>query len=296
MTATTAWWLALVSGVMALPVVLFAGWPFLKAGWRTLLAGVPGMDFLIGAGSLAAFVHSAWQLAHGHHEVYFDTASMLVTFLLAGRLIEASARRKGLAAIHGLLELAPEQATCVAADGGEVIMTAAAIPVGGLVRIRPGERIAVDGCIEQGRSLCDRSLLTGEADWLPVGPGDAVEAGTLNGDGALLVRVTAAAGERLLDRIGTAMRQMLMRRSAADLVVSRLLRWFVPAVCLLAIASGIGAGLLAGNATAGVVRAVAVLVIACPCALGLAGPMAVLVAAGLRGRAGPAPPPGHPLP
>jgi heavy metal translocating P-type ATPase len=282
----TAWWLAAVSGVMAAPVVLFAGWPFIKAGWRTLLAGVPGMDLLIAAGSLAAFGHSAWQLAEGRHTVFFDTAAMLVTFLLAGRLIEASARRKGMAAIHSLLALAPETATVVTADGGEQILTAARVAPDSLVRVRPGERIAVDGRIERGESLCNRALLTGEADWLRVGPGDGVAAGTLNGDGSLLVRVTSGAGDRMLDQIGTAMRQMLMRRSPADLVISRLLRWFVPMVALSALVSGLVAAWWAGDVTTGVVRGIAVLVIACPCALGLAGPMAVLVAAGSAARRG----------
>jgi heavy metal translocating P-type ATPase len=286
MTALTAWWLAAVSGLMALPVVFVAGWPFLRAGWRSLRAGVPGMDLLIGAGSLAAFGHSAWQLAAGRHAVYFDTAAMLVTFLLAGRLIEASARRQGMAAIQGLLSLAPEQATVVRPDGRDEVAAVAGIAVGSLVRIRPGERIAVDGVIERGESLCNRSLLTGEADWLRVDPGDGVQAGTLNGDGGLLVRVTAAPGERMLDRIGAAMRHMLMGRSAADLVINRLLRWFVPAVGLLALGCGLLAGILAGDAAVGVVRAVSVLVIACPCALGLAGPMAVLVAAGAAARRG----------
>lgn len=287
MDPVTGWWLAALSGLAALPVVFFAGWPFLVAGWRTLLAGVPGMDFLIAAGSVAAFVQSTWHLlVRWDHHVYFDTAAMLVTFLLAGRLIEASARHKGMASIRTLLSLAPERATLVKADGGEQDVAVAEISVDSLVRIRPGERVAIDGCVEQGRSTCDKSLLTGESDWLPIGPGDPVSAGTLNGDGALLVRVTHAAGERLLDQIGHAMRRLLIHRSPADLIVARLLRWFAPAVTLVALLSGLVFGWLAGDAGVGVIRAVTVLVIACPCALGLAGPMAVLVAAGSAARRG----------
>lgn len=283
MAHTTAWRLALASGVLATPVLLYSGQPFFAGTYRSLRHGAPGMDFLVATGAALAFGYSWWQLATGSTEVYFDTASMIVTLMLVGRTIERFARQRGGDAVRELLRQAPETARVLDATGAEHERPVRTVPVGALVRLRPGERSPVDGIVLVGASSLDRSLLTGESNPIAVGVGQQVEAGTVNCEGALTLRVTAAAGARVIDGIVRAVDGLLASRAPLVTLSDRAVRVFVPAVTVLAIAVGVSNGMVAGTGP-GILRAVSILVIACPCALGLATPMAILVAAGAAAR------------
>jgi Cu+-exporting ATPase len=286
MPAATAWHLAIASCVLAFPVIVYSGQPFFLGAWRGLKRRALGMDFLVAAGASLAFGYSVWQLTRGSSEVYFDSASMIITLLLLGRAIEKRARQRGGDAVRELLAAAPEIARVVDEGGVEHERSIQTIAVGALVRLRPGERIAVDGVVTVGASTVDRSLLTGESQPLPVIPGARVEAGTVNCEGGLTVRVTAAPGERAIDGIARAVERLLSNRAPLAVLSDRVVGAFVPAVVALAAVVGIAHGVVAGNVGAGILRAVSVLIIACPCALGLATPMAILVAAGHAARRG----------
>jgi len=286
MSQTTAWHLALASGGFAVPVLVYSGQPFFTSAWRGLLSGALGMDFLVAAGAGLAFVYSAWQLARGSSEVYFDSASMIITLLLVGRAIEKRARQRGGDAVRSLLAAAPDIVRVLDDDGTETECSVRAVTVGAKVRLRPGERVAVDGVVTVGSSTIDRSLLTGESHPIPITVGDLVEAGTLNCEGALTVRVTAATGGRAIDGIARAVERLLSDRAPLAALSDRAVAVFAPAVVGLATVVGLVHGLTGGGVGGGVLRAVSVLVIACPCALGLATPMAILVAAGNAARRG----------
>jgi P-type Cu+ transporter len=278
--------LAVFAGVMTLPVLFYSGWPFLRAAWRTLRAGAPGMDVLVASGALVAFLLSLWRLMTGSAEVYFDAASMIVTLLLAGRLIEHSIRAKATDTVRSLLALPTETVSVMEPDGREHRVLAKRVESGVRVRLQPGERAAIDGVIESGVSTLDRSLLTGEATPVVVAPGDTVEAGSLNGTGALRVRVTAAQGQRRIDAIARAVRQMLARKSASEALAERFTRYLVP---LVFIAAGLTftLGVLRDVApSVAIEHAMAVLIITCPCALGLATPLALMAGAGRAARSG----------
>lgn len=277
---------ALFAGVMCLPIIGWCALPFLRAGWRTLRARAPGMDLLVSLGALGAFSLSLWRLAHGNPAVYFDSAATIVTFLLAGRLIEISVRARSADAVRILLDLPPEHVCVVNADGSEAVMLAKRVAPGNTIRIRPGERIPLDGMVLHGASLLDRSLLTGETQPAKAGCGDAVEAGTLNGDGELIVLVHGAWGARRVDRIAREVRRMLARKTASQTLAERFTRHLVPAICMLAVGA-CAPGLYRGMAwPAALERAVAVLVITCPCAMGMAVPLALLAGVGRAAREG----------
>lgn len=282
----TAWRLALTSGILAAPVLFYSGAPFFAGAWRGLKHGGLGMDFLVAAGAGLAFGYSAWQLARGSSEVYFDSASMIITLLLVGRLIERGARKRGGDAVRQLLSAAPDLARVVEQDGTERERAAASVATGQVIRLRPGERSPLDGVILAGQSFLDRSILTGESSPVPVCAGDRVEAGALNGEGALTLRVTAAAGERAIDGVARAVVHLLSERSPIVVLSDRVVGIFAPAVAVVAAVVGVTYGWIGGGLGGGVLRAVSVLVIACPCALGLATPMALLIAAGCAARRG----------
>ncbi|WP_152208169.1 heavy metal translocating P-type ATPase [Marinobacter changyiensis] len=279
-------WIALGAVVAALPVLTYSAWSFYHAGWRTLRAGVPGMDALISFGVLAATGLSVWQLSRGSTDIYIDTATMLVTFLLCGRLIELHARRRNSAAVSALRQAVPETARRLQADGSSEEVRAADLNPGDRVLIRAGERIAVDGVVLDGESEIDRALVTGQSRPLPIVPGATVEAGSINLSCQLTVRVNVAYGGRLIDRIGVRMLELSGAKSTVALQAERFARWVLPTALLLAIAAfAYGYG-TTGDVSDAALRALSVLVAACPCAVGLALPLAYATATGTAARQG----------
>jgi Cu2+-exporting ATPase len=274
--------LRLVASLLALPVVLWAGWPFLRGAIAALRAGHATMDTLVAVGSTAALAASLVGLARGG-PVYFDSAAMIVALVLLGRSIEQGARRRGMQALRGLLALEPEMARL--ADG-EVVVPAADLRPGQEVAVRPGERFPCDGTVLSGRSEADEALLTGETRPRGVGPGDVVHGGALNTWGALRVRADRVGADTAVARIVRAVARALSSRAPVERLADRVTAVFVPAVLLLGAATAIGWYLWGGGWGRAVMTGVAVVVVACPCALGLATPAALVVALGGAARRG----------
>lgn len=273
------------AGAVATPVVGVCGWRLHVAAWRTLRLGAPGMDFLVSAGSLAAWGISCVALLRGDTEVWFDTATMLVVFLLGGRWLEANVRRRGLDTVRTLLSLAPETARRVE-DDTETWVPASVVAVGERVRVAAGEAVPVDGLVHTGGGTLDLSALTGESDPRAVVPGDRVFAGTRWLSGSAEVVAEAAWGKRRVDGIVDRVRSSLEQRTEVQAVALRFAERLVPVIVAVATVSGMlvawgGAGM--GDA---VMRGVAVLVVTCPCALSLASPLAVAFGVGSAVRAG----------
>ncbi len=268
------WFAALV----ATPVVFYCGAPFIQGGWRALRNAAPDMDLLLAIGILAAYGVSIEALFTGG-EVYFDTAGMIVTLVLLGRVFEGGARRRASAGIDRLLRLAPESAMRLTNDGTEEVASAQ-LCVGDLIRVRPGERFAVDGEIVEGEGEIDEAAVTGEARPVRRGPGEAVSAGTVSLGSLLTVRVTAAAADSFVARVARMVEEAQMRRAPMQRLADRVCRYFVPAVALLAAGTWIWWRLFPDPVVSPLLAAVAVLVVACPCALGLATPTAIMVGTG----------------
>jgi P-type Cu+ transporter len=283
---TAQYWLAFFSALCAAPVIGYSAAPFFGAAWRTLRARAPGMDFLVTMGASAACLLSVWRLFEGRSTVYFDSAVMIVTFLLVGRLLEAVVRSRSSDAVRELLELPPETAAVLDPSGSERVMLAKRVSRGSTIRIRPGERVPLDGIITQGMSSVDRSILTGETSFKTLKPGDAVEAGALNGEGELLVDVSGIWGQRRVDLIAHSVREMVARKSATQAFAERFTRYLVPAICSIAAAVLIWDVIHGVDIGAAFERAVAVLVITCPCALGMAVPLALTAGVGQAARMG----------
>ena len=274
-------WIALG---LALPVFLYSGAPFLRAAWAGLRHGRLGMDSLVALGSGGALVLSVAQMLRGG-EVYFDTAAMIVTLILLGRYLELRARGRASEAVARLARLAPREARVVApgADGREERrrVQVAAIAAGERVEVVPGERVPLDGVVEEGESEVDESLVTGESRPVPKAAGSAVIGGSVNLHGSFVFRVTRVGKETVLAGIVRAVEEAQARKPRIQAVADRIVGWFVPAVLVLA-AGTVAAWLWRGAALdRALLNGVAVVVIACPCALGLATPLAVLVATGL---------------
>ena len=277
------WWLQalLTTAVLAGP-----GRRFYVHGLPALLRGGPDMNSLVAVGTLAAWGYSLLALLapaalpRGSVHVYFESAAVIVTLILAGRWLEARARGRTSAAIARLVKLQPAQARVRQADGSELTVQLAQLQVGDVLLLRPGERIAADGVVIEGHSAVDESMLSGEP--LPVDkqPGDAVSAGTVNTTGALAVRVQAVAGDTTLARIITLVEQAQGGKLPIQAKVDQVTRWFVPGVMALAALTFVLWWVAGGRLDLGLVNAIAVLIIACPCAMGLATPTSILVATG----------------
>ncbi len=266
------------SALVTTPVVFYCGWPFLRSAWRSLKNRSAGMDLLIVLGVLAAYGTSLHALVFGG-EVYFDTAAMIITLILAGRLFEGAARRQAAAGVDRLLRLAPERARRREGDDWREVDTAALSPEDHIL-VRPGERFPTDGELLAGATEVDEAAVTGEP--LPVlrRPGDAVCAGTLNLTSAAEVQVTASAADSFVARIARLVEEAQARRAPVQALADRLAAGFVPLVAALAAGTWLYWHLRPSPEIDPLLAAVAVLVIACPCALGLATPTAVLVASG----------------
>jgi len=278
--------LALAAGLFSLPVVLYAGLPFYRMGIVTLRHGVAGVDALVTVGVAGSLVLSGSALLAGSADVYFEVAVALVTLQLIARLLDLRVRRKARDAVVGLLELAPTTLTVVHEDGVARRAVLKEVKPGDTVRVGSGERVAVDGRIVAGRARIDRSLLTGESDPVRLGPDDSLHAGERVIDGACDVVVTASAGQRRIDGLARQVREMLATRPGWQRAADTVARHFL-GLSVLAAAGAAALVLTAGGTPSeAAVRALAVFVIACPCALSLAAPIAGLTASAAAARRG----------
>jgi cation-transporting ATPase V len=272
-------WARLTMLALATPVQLWAGWPFLREAARRARRRSASMDTLIALGTLAAYGFSLTQLASGGADLYFDSAAVIVAFLVIGRWLEARATGRAGQAIRALLELGAKQAR-VLRDGAEVLVPVERVAVGDLLLVRPGEKIPADGEVVGGASAVDESMLTGESVPAAKAPGDAVAGATVNAGGALTVRATRVGADTALARIVRLVEDAQASKGPAQRLADRVSAVFVPAVIAVAALSFAGWATIAGDPLAGLVAAVAVLIVACPCALGLATPTAVMAGTG----------------
>jgi Cu+-exporting ATPase len=270
-------WLALA---LATPVVLWAGWPFHRAAALNARHLNATMDTLISIGTLATWVWSAVVLVAVLDEhSYFEVGAVITTLILLGRYFEARARRRSSEAIRALLELGAKEARLLR-DGTEVLVPVDQLRVGDLFVVRPGEKVATDGAVVDGASAVDQSMLTGESLPVEVAPGDDVAGATINSFGRLIVRVTRVGADTALAQIARLVAEAQAGKAPIQRLVDRVSAVFVPVVIAIALATLAGWLLLTGDAGAAFTAAVAVLIIACPCALGLATPTALMVGTG----------------
>jgi Cu+-exporting ATPase len=294
-----AGWARWLQGLLAAPVVFWCGGPFLRRGVESLRRRL-NMFTLIALGVTAAFAYSAAALvapqvfppsardAMGLVPLYFEAAAVIVTLVLAGQILELRARQRTGDALRSLLDLAPPAAVRVAEDGGEEEVPLDAVRKQDKLRVRPGARVPVDGVILEGSSSVDESMVTGESVPVTRGPGDRLIGGTLNGGGSLLMWAEGIGPESTLARIVGLVAEAQRSRAAVHALADRVSAWFVPAVVAFALAAAAGWWLLGPEPRLAhaLVAAVTVLIIACPCALGLATPMSMMVALGRGAHAG----------
>ena len=271
------WRLALF--MVATLVQFGVGWPFLREAARRARRRSANMDTLVAVGTLAAYGFSVAQLLVGGTELYFETAILLIAFLTLGRYFEARARGRAGQAIRALLELGAKQARVVR-DGTEVEVPVEQVAVGDLLRVRPGEKVPVDGEVVAGASAVDESMLTGESVPVDKAPGDRVAGATVNAGGVLSVRATAVGADTALAQIVRLVEQAQAGKGQLQRLADRISAVFVPLVMAAAALTFLGWWLLGGDAVKGLIAGVAVLIIACPCALGLATPTAIMVGTG----------------
>ncbi|NDG39527.1 MAG: copper-translocating P-type ATPase [Betaproteobacteria bacterium] len=278
--------------VLATPVLFFFGARFFVAGWKALRAGAGNMDLLVATGTGAAYGLSLalmFRAQAGEQEampaLYFESASIVITLVLLGKWLEASAKRRTLVALDGLRALRPDSANLRRA-GQEVRVALDQVQPGDMVLVRPGERLPTDGVVVEGRSHLDESMLTGES--LPVARqiGDFVTGGAINGEGLLLVRTTAVGAASMLSQIVQMVESAQARKAPIQQTVDRVAEVFVPAVFVAAMLTLLGWGWANSDWPKALIHAVSVLVIACPCALGLATPATLMVGTGLAARRG----------
>jgi Cu2+-exporting ATPase len=270
--------LRVVSALLAAPVVLFGGWPFFAGALTALRAGRATMDTLVALGTGAAFGVSLYGLASGG-PVFFDTAAMIVALLLAGRMVEHAARRRGSRAIRNLLALEPAVARLVTPDGAATV-PAEDLAVGQIAEVRPGERFPADGVVVEGSSSADESVLTGEAAPRDLGPGSEVIGGGLNGWGVVKIRATRVGADTAVAGILRAVQGAMERKAPVERLADRVMAWFVPAVLAAAVLAALAWAIGGAGGTRALLVGIAVVVIACPCAVGLATPAALAVALG----------------
>jgi Cu+-exporting ATPase len=274
------WWVL----ALATPIVFWGGYPFHSAALNSARHGTSTMDTLVSIGTLAAYFWSAFVVitgaaTHGHGHVYFEVAAAVTVFLLAGRYSEAKAKRSAGSALRALMSLGAKEAT-VLRDGDEVRISAAELVVGDVLVVRPGERVATDGTVIEGSSALDTSAMTGESVPADVSIGDAVLGGAVNTYGRILLRANQVGADTQLARMARMVADAQSGKASIQRLADRVSAVFVPVVLVIA-ALTLAGWLVTGHpATAAFTAAVAVLIIACPCALGLATPTAILVGTG----------------
>ncbi len=274
--------------LLATPVQFWLGARFYQAGWKALRARTGNMDLLIALGTSAAYGLSVYMLGrHWDHEphLYFEASAAVITLVLLGKWLEGRAKRQTTEAIRTLQALRPEMAR-VLRGAKEIEIPIAQLRVGDLVIIRPGERIAADGVVTEGRTHADESLLTGESLPVAKAPGDAVTGGAVNGEGLLTVRVAAVGAQSTLAKIIDLVENAQAKKAPIQRLVDRVSAVFVPVVLGVALVTVLAWGLGTGNWEQALLNAVAVLVIACPCALGLATPTAIMAGTGVAAKNG----------
>ncbi|HEU4371436.1 MAG TPA: heavy metal translocating P-type ATPase [Methylomirabilota bacterium] len=290
-------WLQLV---LATPVVLWAGWPFFVRGWASIASRSLNMFTLIALGTGMAYVYSVVGTvapglfpesfrAHGDEVgLYFEAAAVITVLVLLGQVLELRARSQTSSAIRALLNLAPPTARRVRPDGSDEDVPLEAVQVGDLLRVRPGERVPVDGAVVEGATAVDESMVTGEPIPVEKVPGSRVTGGTVNGTGTVVLRAERVGSETLLARIVQMVGEAQRTRAPIQRLADQVSAWFVPTVVVIAVLTFIGWGLRGPEPRLayGLVNAVAVLIIACPCALGLATPMSIMVGTGRGALAG----------
>jgi len=280
--------------VLATPVVLWAGWPFFERGWASLVTRNLNMFTLIAMGTGVAWAYSvvaavapgifppAFRSTDGAVAIYFEAAAVITVLVLLGQVLELRAREQTSGAIKALLNLAPKTARRIGADGEEEEVSLDQIVVGDRLRVRPGEKVPVDGIVEDGRSSLDESMVTGESMPTTKAAGDKVIGGTINQTGALVIRADKVGRDTMLARIVQMVADAQRSRAPIQRMADRVAGWFVPVVLLVAVVAFAAWGFWgpAPRLANGLVAAVAVLIIACPCALGLATPMSIMVGVG----------------
>jgi Cu+-exporting ATPase len=296
-SATARNWIELV---LATPAVLWGGWPFFERFWMSLVNRSPNMFTLIGLGTGAAYLDSlaatifpqifppSFRDASGAPPVYFEAAAIITTLVLLGQVLELRARQKTSGAIRALLHLAPQQAHLVAADGTERDVTLNEVQRGDRLRVRPGERVPTDGVVLEGQSAIDESMLTGEPMPVEKVPGDAVTGGTLNTSGSFVMEARRVGSETMLAQIVKLVSEAQRSRAPMQRLADQVAAYFVPAVVAAAVLAFIGWAVFGPQPrfAYALVSAISVVIIACPCALGLATPMSIMVAVGRGAHAG----------
>src|SRR5713226_4954029 len=286
--------------LLATPVVLWGGWPFFERFWSSLVNRSSNMFTLIGLGTGAAYLDSvaatffphifpaSFRGMDGAAPVYFEEAAVITTLVLLGQVLELRARQRTSGAIRALLNLAPQQAHLLAADSMERDVPLDQVKHGDRLRVRPGERVPVDGTIREGASAVDESMVTGEPMPVEKSPGDKVTGGTLNTSGSFVMEAERVGGETMLSQIVKLVSEAQRSRAPLQRLADRVASYFVPAVIAIAIGAFFGWIFFGPEPrfAHALVAAVSVLIIACPCALGLATPMSIMVAVGRGAHAG----------
>lgn len=286
--------------VLAAPVVLWGGWPFFVRGAQSVRSRHLNMFTLIALGVGVAFLYSlvavaapgifpdAFRAASGEVAVYFEAAAVIVTLVLLGQVLELKARSQTSGAIRALLELAPPLAYRLTADGSEEEVSLDALAQGDRLRVRPGEKVPVDGTVDEGRSTVDESMISGEPMPVEKTKGETVIGGTVNGTGSFVMIVTKVGEDTILSQIVRMVAEAQRSRAPIQRLVDLVAAWFVPAVVVVAVLTFIVWAWLGPEPAMAyaIVNAVAVLIIACPCALGLATPMSIMVGTGKGARHG----------
>jgi heavy metal translocating P-type ATPase len=278
--------LQLLALVLAVPALFYGGITFMRGAWHELRVRTPGMDTLVALGTLSAFVYSTWATIVGGYPTYFDSVVMIVQFVILGRYIEMSGGARARKDVRGLMELQPERAWVLGPSGAMHEMPAWQLKPGHKIVVKPGERVPADATVLEGSGHADESLLTGESATVPKHDGDTIWAGTLVVDGALTARVDRDVEASRLSGIRTLVETTLSSRAPAERLADRVSLYLTLGVIGLSLATGIGWSLAGVPASRALITAVAVLVVACPCALGLATPLAISVALGNTAREG----------